>query len=71
MTQKLQLSDIPDMTLLQVMTIPDAELKRLMREAVEVVNQSSRSLNRLRNARYLQRLARAREIVGGMEGEDE
>ena len=65
------LTDLRSMTLLQTITLPDDELNRLSREAMQEQNHASRCLRRLRNARYLQRMAKAREVACVMAEQDE
>ncbi|OQX33408.1 MAG: hypothetical protein B0D91_14450 [Oceanospirillales bacterium LUC14_002_19_P2] len=65
----LTLQSLRNMTLLQIVTLPEQELDRLYREAVQELNHASRCLKRLHNARYLRRLTRAREIVCSLESE--
>ncbi len=65
------LTDLRSMTLLQIITIPGGDIDRLSREALIELNNANRCIRRLRNARYLQRIARAREKACSVVDHDE
>ena len=65
------LSDLGSMTLLQIITIPDDEIDRLSRKALQELNHASRCIRRLRNARYLRRMTKAREVACSLAKQDE
>ncbi len=58
------LSDISNMTLLQLASLSGSELDRLGREAHKRLGQADTCVKRLQNARYLRNLAQMRELVG-------
>ena len=60
-----------NMTLLQIANLPEQELCRLHREATKSVNESKRGEQRVRNAKYLQRMAKAKEIAFSLAEQDE
>ncbi|MTI13025.1 hypothetical protein [Sansalvadorimonas verongulae] len=59
----ISLNDLRGMTLLQIITLSEEEMDRLSREAVQELNHASRCVCRLRNAKYLQRMAKAQEAA--------
>ena len=65
------LTDLCSMTLMQTITIPDQEIDRLSREALQELNRSNRCIRRLRNARYLRRMAKAREVACSLAEQDD
>ena len=65
------LKDLRNMTLLQIANLPEQELGRLHREATQSVNESKRGEQRVRNAQYLQRMAKAKEIAFQLAAQEE
>ncbi|MCL6270262.1 hypothetical protein M3P05_10045 [Sansalvadorimonas sp. 2012CJ34-2] len=58
------LSHIRDMTLLQLASLHEDELARLLREANRSLGRADNDRKRLQNARYLRNLAQMKELTG-------